>query len=100
MGGMMKIVDAQVHVWLPESIDRPWPRGGAARAQLPYALDCSKLLAMMNEAGSRPGILVPPPREADRNNHAMSGPARRPATLPRLGGPTPVEPPTPQTCSR
>jgi predicted TIM-barrel fold metal-dependent hydrolase len=72
------IIDAQVHVWLPESPARPWPRGGAARAQLPYALDYSKLLGMMDEAGVDRAILVPPSWEGDHNDHALEGAARHP----------------------
>jgi predicted TIM-barrel fold metal-dependent hydrolase len=65
------IIDAQVHVWLPETPDRPWPPGGAARAQLPYALDYSKLIPLMDEAGVDGAILVPPSWEGFRNDHAL-----------------------------
>ena len=58
----MTIIDAQVHVWLPESPDRPWPPGGAARVQLPYALDYTKLLKLMDEAGASAAI-----RHAERS---------------------------------
>jgi predicted TIM-barrel fold metal-dependent hydrolase len=71
----MKIIDAQVHVWLPDAPDRPWPKGGAARAQLPYALDYSRLLGMMDEAGVDRAILVPPSWEGNRNDHALAGAA-------------------------
>jgi len=81
----MKIIDAQVHVWLPESPDRPWPRDGAARAQLPYALDYSKLLAMMNEAGVDRAILVPPSWEGDRNDHGLAGAAAHPDRFAVMG---------------
>jgi predicted TIM-barrel fold metal-dependent hydrolase len=74
----MKIVDAQVHVWLPESPDRQWPKGGAARAQLPYGLTYRRLLDMMNEAGVDRAILVPPSWEGDRNDHALAGAAEHP----------------------
>jgi predicted TIM-barrel fold metal-dependent hydrolase len=84
----MKIIDAQVHVWLPESPERPWPKGGAARAQLPYALDSTKLLAKMNEAGVDRAILVPPSWEGNRNDHALAAAAAHPdrfAVMGRLG---------------
>jgi predicted TIM-barrel fold metal-dependent hydrolase len=81
----MKIIDAQVHVWLPESPDRPWPKGGAARAQLPYALDYTKLLALMNEAGVDRAILVPPSWAGDRNDHALAGAAAHPDRLAVMG---------------
>ena len=81
----MKIIDAQVHVWVPESPGQPWPKGGAARAHLPYALDCSKLLAMMDEAGVDGAILVPPSWAGDRNDHALAGAAAHPDRFAVMG---------------
>ena len=43
-GKRRMIVDAQVHLWLPEGPNRPWPKGGAARAQLPFAFTQEMLL--------------------------------------------------------
>jgi predicted TIM-barrel fold metal-dependent hydrolase len=85
MGDVMKILDAQVHVWVPQSPERPWPQGGAARAQLPHALDCSKLLAMMNEAGVDGAVLVPPSWEGDGNDHALAGAAAHPDRFAVMG---------------
>ncbi len=82
---MMKIMDGQVHVWQAESADRPWPQGGAARAQLPYALTCERLLTMMNEAGVDRAILVPPSWEGDRNDHALAGAAAHPDRFAVMG---------------
>jgi predicted TIM-barrel fold metal-dependent hydrolase len=84
----MKIIDSQVHVWIPETPDRPWPKGGAARAQLPYALDYPRLLTMMDEAGVDRALLVPPSWEGNRNDHALAGAAAHPdrfAVMGRLG---------------
>jgi predicted TIM-barrel fold metal-dependent hydrolase len=81
----MKIIDAQVHVWQPETPDRPWPEGGAARAQLPYALDYPKLLAMMDETGVDRAILVPPSWEGDRNDHALAAAAAHPDRFAVMG---------------
>jgi predicted TIM-barrel fold metal-dependent hydrolase len=82
---MMKIIDAQVHVWLPETPDRPWPVGGAARAQLPYALDCDRLSRLMDEAGVDRAILVPPSWEGDRNDHALANAAAHPDRFAVMG---------------
>ena len=81
----MKIIDGQVHIWLPEGPDRPWPAGGAARAQLPYALTYERLLAMMDEAGVDRAILVPPSWEGDRNDHALAGAASHPGRFAVMG---------------
>jgi predicted TIM-barrel fold metal-dependent hydrolase len=82
---MMKITDGQVHVWQSESPDRPWPEGGPTRAQLPYALTCDRLLAMMDEAGVDRAILVPPSWEGDRNDHALAGAAAHPGRFAVMG---------------
>jgi predicted TIM-barrel fold metal-dependent hydrolase len=79
------IIDAQVHVWLPETPDRPWPPGGAARVQLPYALDYTKLLKLMDEAGVDRAILVPPSWEGERNDHALEAAARYPNRFAVMG---------------
>ena len=81
----MTIIDAQVHVWLPEAPDRPWPPGGAARVQLPYALDYTKLLKLMDEAGVDRAILVPPSWEGERNDHALEAAARYPSRFAVMG---------------
>jgi L-fuconolactonase len=81
----MQIIDAQVHVWEPESPERPWPRGGAARAHLPYALDYTRLLAMMDEAGIDRAILIPPSWAGDSNDHALAGAAAHPDRFAVMG---------------
>ena len=81
----MTIIDAQVHVWLPETPDRPWPPGGADRVQLPYALDYTRLLALMDEAGVDRAILVPPSWEGDRNDHALEAAVRYPHRFAVMG---------------
>jgi predicted TIM-barrel fold metal-dependent hydrolase len=81
----LTIIDAQVHVWLPETPDRPWPPGGAARAQLPDALDYTKLLKLMDESGVDRAILVPPSWEGERNDHALEAAARYPNRFAVMG---------------
>jgi hypothetical protein len=36
----MLIVDSQVHIWGADTPDRPWPPGGAQRAQKPTSPGC------------------------------------------------------------
>lgn len=81
----MTVIDAQVHVWLPETPERPWPPGGAARVQLPYALEYTKLLPLMDEAGVDRAILVPPSWEGDRNDHALDAAVRHPNRFAVMG---------------
>ena len=69
------VVDAQVHVWLPEGPDRPWPPGGAERALRCTGTSRSAaptLLAEMEEAGVDRAVLVPPFFEGYRNDYAVA----------------------------
>jgi L-fuconolactonase len=69
------VVDAQVHVWLPEEPGRPWPPGGAERARTMHRLvpiSGPGLLAEMREAGVDRAVLVPPFFEGYRNDYAVA----------------------------
>ncbi len=69
------VVDAQVHVWLPEGPDRPWPPGGAERARAvhrPDPISGPTLLTEMRAAGVDRAVLVPPFFEGHRNDHAVA----------------------------
>lgn len=69
------VVDAQVHVWLPEGPDRPWPPGGAERALAMHRrqpISGPTLLAEMREAGVDRAVLVPPFFEGHRNDYAIA----------------------------
>jgi predicted TIM-barrel fold metal-dependent hydrolase len=72
------IVDAQVHLWKPEAPDRPWPPGGAARAQLPYPFLDDKLVPLMDEAGVDRAVLVPPTLEGERIDYVQEAVRRYP----------------------
>jgi L-fuconolactonase len=69
------VVDAQVHVWLPEGPGRPWPPGGAERARSMHRhepISGETLLAEMKEAGVDRAVLVPPFFEGYRNDYAVA----------------------------
>jgi L-fuconolactonase len=69
------VVDAQVHVWLPEAPDRPWPPGGAERARAMHRhepIDGATLRAEMRAAGVDRAVLVPPFFEGYRNDFAVA----------------------------
>src|SRR5215831_12951462 len=67
----MLIVDAQIHLWAADRPDRPWPPGGAQRAQKPYPVDKDMALAGMKEAGVDRAVIVPPSWEGERNDVAL-----------------------------
>jgi predicted TIM-barrel fold metal-dependent hydrolase len=66
-----QIVDSQVHMWLAQSPDRPWPADGPGRAHLPYPFTYDKLLPLMDEAGVDRVVIVPPSWEGERNDYAL-----------------------------
>jgi L-fuconolactonase len=94
------VVDAQVHVWLPEGPDRPWPPGGAERARAMHRhepITGSALLAEMRDAGVDRAVLVPPFFEGYRNDHAVACASEAPESFRvmarvdlRTGDPGPV----------
>ena len=68
------IIDSQVHVWLPESEERPWPPGGQQRAVSMHRvtpISGEQLLRELDEAGVDRAVLVPPFFEGHRNDYAL-----------------------------
>jgi predicted TIM-barrel fold metal-dependent hydrolase len=72
------IVDSQIHLWAPETPERPWIPGGRERAHLPEPLTYQKFLPMMDEAGVDRAIIVPPTWPGDNNDHALEATRRHP----------------------
>lgn len=60
------IADAQVHIWAPNSPQRPWLPGREPHRAT--ALGADELLQLMDEAGIRRCVLVPPSWDCDRND--------------------------------
>jgi len=67
----MQIIDSQVHIWAPETPDKPWDRVDAAKPHRPKPLGCEDLLREMDRAGVARAVLVPPTWEADRNDTSL-----------------------------
>ena len=67
----MTIIDSQVHIWAPETPDKPWDRVDAAKPHRPEPLGHEELLREMDGAGVHRAVLVPPTWEADRNDTSM-----------------------------
>lgn len=81
----MTITDSQVHIWAADSPSRPWPAGGAARAQRPIPFEMSDLIEEMDAAGVDRAVIVPPSWEGDRNDVALAAAARYPERLAVMG---------------
>jgi predicted TIM-barrel fold metal-dependent hydrolase len=71
------ITDSQVHVWKPDTPDRPWPEGTHSFAHGP-SMTPEQMIAKMDEAGVSRAMLVPPSWEGDRNDYAAESAAKYP----------------------
>jgi hypothetical protein len=81
----MLIVDSQVHIWGADTPDRPWPPGGAQRAQKPYPVTKDMLLAEMDTAGVSRVVIVPPSWEGDRNDLGLAAARLHPKRFAVMG---------------
>jgi predicted TIM-barrel fold metal-dependent hydrolase len=79
------IVDSQIHLWGPETPERPWIPGGRERAHLPEPLTYQKFVPMMDEAGVDRAIVVPPTWPGDDNSHALEAAGRYPDRFAVMG---------------
>jgi L-fuconolactonase len=73
----VKVVDAQVHIWKPESPARPWVEGAKDYAHGESFSD-DQLIARMDAAGVDMAVLVPPSWEGNRNDACLEARERRP----------------------
>jgi len=72
----MQVIDSQVHIWGPDSPQRPWPsRGGNLRHRY---VPADALIQEMDAAGVNRAILVPPVFEGDRNDVVQHAAMRYP----------------------
>jgi L-fuconolactonase len=71
------VVDAQIHIWPPESAARPWLKDAATYAHGP-SLSPETVLEHMTAASVDRAVLVPPSWEGDRNDYCSAAAARWP----------------------
>ena len=81
----MKIVDAQVHIWGPNTPDRPWPAWGPGHEHQKTPFGLPKLLAASTEAGVDRVVIVPPSWEGDYNDLALAAAAAHPDRFAVMG---------------
>jgi predicted TIM-barrel fold metal-dependent hydrolase len=78
----MLIADSQVHIWSPETPERPWIPGGMDRLlhmkHRPEAIGYEELLGWMDAAGLRRVMICPPTWEGDRNDLGIDASRRYP----------------------
>jgi L-fuconolactonase len=92
----MLIVDAQVHIWGPNTPERPWPPDGVAHAHRPVPLGKEELLREMSAEGVDRVVLVPPSWEGDRNDLALEAARLHPDRFAIMGR-LPIEKPESRT---
>ncbi len=67
----MFIIDSQVHIWAPETPEKPYAKANASAPHRAVPLGHDELLREMDGAGVSRCILVPPTWEADRNDTSL-----------------------------
>src|SRR4030095_11096454 len=81
----MTITDAQVHVWPPETAERPYIKEDASKPHRPVAFEYPDLLGEMTAAGVDRVILVPPSWEGYRNDYALEAAQKYPDRFAVMG---------------
>jgi L-fuconolactonase len=79
------IVDSQMHIWGPDTRERPWPPGGASACHRDRPPSVEELLQVMDGARVDRCVLVPPSWEGDRNDLALAAVARHPGRFGVMG---------------
>ena len=65
------IIDSQVHIWAPETPEKPYAREDASPPHRPVPLGHEELLREMDGSGVARCVLVPPTWEDDRNDTSI-----------------------------
>src|SRR5271167_1581464 len=81
------ISDSQVHIWAPDTPDRPWPVAvhGRPTPHREQPITAASLLHEMAAAGVDRAILVPPSWEGDRNDLANDAASSHPGSFATMG---------------
>jgi L-fuconolactonase len=81
----MLVTDAQVHVWAPETPERPWPPPATRPRPQGPPFSAEELLERMSGAGVDRAILVPPSFEGDRNDFCLAAAQAHPGRFRVMG---------------
>lgn len=91
----MLIIDSQVHIWAPETPEKPYATENAAKPHRSIPLGAEELLGEMDTAGVARCVLVPPTWEADRNDTALEAARRHPGRFAVMGRLSLIDPESP-----
>lgn len=83
--GVDCLVDAQVHIWPPNSDATPWPKDALSPPQKPYPISAEAMLFQMDLSGVDRAIIVPPSWAGDSNDFAMDAARRYPDRFAVMG---------------
>jgi L-fuconolactonase len=67
----MLIIDSQVHIWGPETPDKPYVTENASKPHRATALRAEELLQVMDDAGVQRTVAVPPTWEGFSNEESL-----------------------------
>ena len=81
----MFIADAQVHIWGPNTPERPWRVGRKPVTERTAPLTAEELLGLMDGAGVARAVLVPPGFDMDRNDLILDAARRYPDRFGAMG---------------
>jgi predicted TIM-barrel fold metal-dependent hydrolase len=77
------IVDSQIHMWPPNTPERPWVAG--ARPQLPEPMTIERVVPMIDAAGVDRVVIVPPTLEGKRVDYGQEAARRFPGRFATMG---------------
>jgi len=77
------IVDAQIHLWQPESEGWKWVPGMKPQLDEPFTIE--RALPLMDEAGVDRAVIVPPSWPGDRNDYGLEAARRYPGRFAVMG---------------
>lgn len=81
----MMIIDAQVHIWAPETAEKPYAIKNASKPHRNVPLGHDELLREMDGAGVARCVLVPPTWEDDRNDTSLEAARLQPDRFAVMG---------------
>ena len=82
---MMRMTDAQIHIWQASRPDRPWPADRQGWLHGPQTVTAEEVIAEMDKAGVARAILIPPSFEGDYNDLVIDAVTRYPDRFRALG---------------
>ena len=81
----MVIIDSQVHIWAPETAEKPYAKADVSAVHRAVPLGHDELLREMDGAGVARCILVPPTWEDDRNDTSLEAARLHPERFAVMG---------------